>query len=584
MLSIEDLLNDHTVTVFSARRKRQKFSQDIDLALKDVDAAYASIKAASRSPVKQALKLLRRRSKLNLHLSESRVLADENAMVLSLAKDLSSGRNNLLSLPLSDISLLLRALQTRRNSLASISCLPTEVLTPILEYCPTIHDDKPEFRTAKFIRGSLSVPHVCRRWREIALKSSQFWTNIVLSRPRWALEMLHRSRGAPLVVGADFGASFSKNIAARDLVLAQLFRVRELHLHMPGDSSLPASLLVSAPLLDTFHLHYARPTEVVIPAKLFQGEAPQLQHLSLQYCLLEWDSPLWKNLVSLELINSPISIHLLGTMSRLRALTLTASYVDMSNVEPIALDLEMLNLTGSILNCCRFLEAVFIPKSRIMLHVLYTSGDLRWMWDAIEKHRTEAADPVIYGLKFADVLRGPSSAGASVFELEFFNQASRSLPRFSVRLSTGSPSPRWRDDAMTTLLAIVSLDQVVTLTMKCEALKISASFLHLKHFRSAAFHRDIAAFTDQLESDPLMTAGDRFDAANVAVHYPRLRKIAFHEIAFSERHTEIILDWLAQRKRLNLAIEEMQLIGCTFTAADRGSLQELVGHVYVEDG
>ena len=136
---------------------------------------------------------------------------------------------------------------------------------------------------------------------------------------------------------------------------------------------------------------------------------------------------------------------------------------------------------------------------------------------------------------------------------------------------------------MSTLLAIVSLDQVATLTMKCEALKISAPFLHLKHFRSAAFHRDVASFAHQLEGDPLMTAGDRFDPVNAAVHYPRLRKIAFHYITFSERHMEIILDWLAQRKRLHLAIEEIRLVGCTLTTADRGSLKELVGHIYMED-
>jgi hypothetical protein len=47
---------------------------------------------------------------------------------------------------------------------------------------------------------------------------------------------------------------------------------------------------------------------------------------------------------------------------------------------------------------------------------------------------------------------------------------------------------------------------------------------------------------------------------------------------------ESILNWLAQRKRLLLAIEEIRLVGCTLTTADYGSLKELVGCVYVEGG
>jgi hypothetical protein len=52
-----------------------------------------------------------------------------------------------------------------------------------------------------------------------------------------------------------------------------------------------------------------------------------------------------------------------------------------------------------------------------------------------------------------------------------------------------------------------------------------------------------------------MAAGDQFNIPTV--HYPQLRKIVFHHIAFGNRHMESILDWLAQRKRLLLAIEEI---------------------------
>jgi hypothetical protein len=78
-----------------------------------------------------------------------------------------------------------------------------------------------------------------------------------------------------------------------------------------------------------------------------------------------------------------------------------------------------------------------------------------------------------------------------------------------------------------------------------------------------------------------MAAGDRFDPVNEAVHYPRLQRIVFHHIVFSQRRMAIILDWLAQRKRLSLIIDEILFVDCTCTTADLGSLQELVRHIHI---
>ncbi|KAF7343264.1 hypothetical protein MVEN_01758300 [Mycena venus] len=356
MPSLEILLNDHTVSAFSSLTTRLGFMHDIDLALKEVESAY------KKSPVKQALKLFRRASK---HL-ESQVFADENATVVILAKDVTSGCRNLVSLQLFEILLLRRALRTRRNSLASISRLPTEILTSILELCPKIDSDLSEFEPSKFVLG-LTVSHVCRRWREIAMKSSQFWSYIALSQPRWALEMLHRSRATPLVVAVSFESSGIKHIAARDLVLAQISRIRQLHLHLPQRSSIPNSLLFTAPLLDTFHLHYSGPSEISVDMPLFGGgETASLRHMSLQYCLLTWDSPLFDNLVSLELIHSPVHVGLLARMPYLRALTLVESFPQ-TFPEPVALELETLKLTGDRMICYAFLRTISIPESCILL-------------------------------------------------------------------------------------------------------------------------------------------------------------------------------------------------------------------------
>ncbi|KAJ7794019.1 hypothetical protein B0H14DRAFT_3888980 [Mycena olivaceomarginata] len=576
---LEALLTDHrTVSVFSARRARLEFIADIDVALKEVEAAHVSVKAANRSPVRQALNLLRRASKLNLRP----VLHDENAIVVSLAQEVSSGRRTLIALQPSEIQLLQRALRTRRNSLVPISALPTEVLTPILELCPTIAVDGPGFKTANFIREA-TLSHVCRRWRGITLESSTFWSNIVLSRPSWALEMLHRSPRGP----------------AR----TQLFRIRELRLHMAAQH-IPAPLLLPAPVLETLHLHFSGLLEFAIPENLFAAEVPRLRHLSLQYCSLEWDSPLWANLVSLELIHSPIHVDLLASMRHLRTLTLTESFSAMSGAraQPVALArLESLTLTGSSLLCCRFLRAVSVPASRIVLHTPYSAVHMRGVWEALERHRADAAEPVVCGLAFKDRHRhegeGEGEGEDSVFEIGLTSNQSigRSAPsshppRYVARLSGADALLPWREDAISTLLTTLSLGHVRALTLQCAALCVAPA-LHRKRFRSVAVHRGaVGVFASTLAGDPLMAAGNPF--AIPAVHYPRLRSLAFHGIAFGgdaeaeERHNgmEGILDWLAQRKRLCLAIEEIRLVGCTLTAAEYGSLKEVVGHVYVEAG
>ncbi|KAJ6588113.1 hypothetical protein B0H19DRAFT_1098030 [Mycena capillaripes] len=586
-----DVLLNNAVSACSAPPARQKFSQDIDLALKNVESAYLTIQAAKRSPVRQALKLLGKRSTPKLTAVGQVVPSDEIASAVSLAKEVVSGKRTLVSLELSEVLLLRRALRTRRNTIASISRLPPEILTPIFQLCTTIDMDKPDFTTGKFVVG-LGVSHVCRQWRETAMKNSYFWSNIVLSRPRWALEMLHRSGTAPLKVGADFGSLDTKNVAARDLVFEQLGRFRELYLNMPSLSRIPPALLLSAPMLETFHLWYKGPRAFFVTAKLFRGcEVPTLRHLSLRYCLLEGTSPLWDNLVSLELIQAPIHLAMddfllivLSRMPHLRALTLNESFPDSLEVsEPVAVPgLETLELTASSWRCSRFLRAVWIPKCRIVMNVPYNTSDLRFLCDALESHRADSSDPVLHGLKIIDLPSTPD--GVSLFEVCFFNYTSRStLLRYTFRLAVGPPPlPNWREETMYTIMTIISLDQINTLTVNCETLKLSTSLLHLKQFRSAAFYRHVEPFTNQLEGDPLMAAGDRFDPVNEAVHYPRLRRIVFHQIAFSQRHMAIILDWLAQRKRLSLAIDEILLLGCTLTLADLGSLKELVGHIHKE--
>lgn len=52
--------------------------------------------------------------------------------------------------------------------------------------------------------GFLTITHVCRRWRDIALTMSSLWSTLTfMLGPRWLEEMLRRSKSAPLTIHHD---------------------------------------------------------------------------------------------------------------------------------------------------------------------------------------------------------------------------------------------------------------------------------------------------------------------------------------------------------------------------------------------
>jgi hypothetical protein len=98
----------------------------------------------------------------------------------------------------------IRSLKYRRNALAPISSLPTEVISTIFSILrvpvapspltpPTLSekpDNLPWFR----------ISHVCRHWREIALNQPLFWNHLRFNNfsSAGAGEMIARAKMAPL--------------------------------------------------------------------------------------------------------------------------------------------------------------------------------------------------------------------------------------------------------------------------------------------------------------------------------------------------------------------------------------------------
>jgi hypothetical protein len=198
----------------------------------------------------------------------------------------------------------IRALRSRRNSLAAISRLPPELLSKIFVCCAATYG--PPHLTMDWVK----VSHVSRHWRTVAIGCPYLWTTLVFARPRWVEEMLKRSKMAPLVIDARFGYMGPKSTEAVQLAMNHVSRVRELNIVSPSTSfgKLFSSVPRAAPMLQSLALsastnHYAEPfrDNYSIPPELFSDDSSQLRRLELIDCNLDWTSHLLKGLTHLKI-------------------------------------------------------------------------------------------------------------------------------------------------------------------------------------------------------------------------------------------------------------------------------------------
>ena len=94
----------------------------------------------------------------------------------------------------------IRALRRRRNALAPVSSLPTEIIETIFSLShvpgtlpPSTLDGKPDHLPW------LRVAHVCHQWREIALNQPLFWSHVDFNAvsSAGAAEILTRAKMVP---------------------------------------------------------------------------------------------------------------------------------------------------------------------------------------------------------------------------------------------------------------------------------------------------------------------------------------------------------------------------------------------------
>lgn len=203
----------------------------------------------------------------------------------------------------------IRVWKTRYNTLSIIARLPPEILSTIFKCIAAASQQW--IASYNYRTRWINVTHVCSYWRRVALEDPSLWTNIPFSHPRWAKEMLERSKGASLTIVADLYAKNSSHMELVRSALTRISRIQKLSLTQNSNENLLETtlwgLVEPAPRLESLKVSFNDINSVHrLPLRIFSGEAPRLRELDLRDCALTWDAPFLRGLTSLKMSSIPL--------------------------------------------------------------------------------------------------------------------------------------------------------------------------------------------------------------------------------------------------------------------------------------
>ena len=199
----------------------------------------------------------------------------------------------------------IRTLRCRRNAVAPISSLPTEVITVIFSISRLF--DAPLVPGGKRDHLAwLCVTHVCRQWCEIALDNPLFWNHIDFTylTLAGAAEVLVWAKKAPLQLSVwvtGYHRDHAQFNALQKELQSRVANIRDLEISALKQLASPAPTLESLSLSAESNYQLKTPSRATIPDTLFGDTTPRLSVLKLLKCKISWKSSLLKGLSHLEI-------------------------------------------------------------------------------------------------------------------------------------------------------------------------------------------------------------------------------------------------------------------------------------------
>jgi hypothetical protein len=474
----------------------------------------------------------------------------------------------------------IRSLKSRRNELSPISRLPVEVLCNIFSHT--------ENNSILFPRSPVSwtnFTQVSRHWRSSALSAPQLWTKIPLSYPRWAQEMLMRSKMAKLIIrsGFYFDTSNPRAIETVRSCLYQMNRVEELEL-----STIPRLMLEkifrdipkSAPQLHTLCIGSQSFRAAYSIHEDFLYDTERLQCVKLINCKISWDSRLLTGLTRLCLedslkANSSIIqvLHALQRMPALTDLRLKDSIPDDSegsSTYPVV-DLPCLrelHISSGVGALATVLRHITIPPSAI------------WNLTCREKQSTQIDFTnflSVLSAKFLSslVIRRLSLQILDVtkiygLEFNFWTTTSWSQLQLIFKLTWPSPQPHNHVKALTCAFDAMSLPFLTQLQIS--TLDYIDSQTWIKTFGKLPLLKQVCVQRSAARSffEALIYKTKAAEKSNTAyrnVSFPRLRHINLEGTYFCARYAssisvDMLLDCLMERCERKAEVQMLCLVDC----------------------
>ena len=286
-------------------------------------------------------------------------------------------------------------LKGRMNAMTSISTLPPEVLSEIFialahsYYSLSVYPGFHSHSAYKWI----TVTHVCRAWRNIALNTPRLWSRVILSKFDVTKEILARSKKAPLWVTAYAVNLDYPRKKLLDSIMKQSSRLKELDLTVPGRTFRNLSTVPMGPaaILEILTLSGSSPYDphgTFLPHNtplpvLFKGQTPNLRRLHLNSIAIKWDNPIFcPTLTHLTVAAQSDGSLITGTFAHLLA-ALKAMYTleklelqeaiphlseDLSTLPTLQRTVELprlreLVISSDMLDCANFLHHVSLPAN-----------------------------------------------------------------------------------------------------------------------------------------------------------------------------------------------------------------------------